>query len=140
MRTVFAIAALLVAGTLGAAQFKTVGDVEVHYVVVNTLYLEADVAARYGIVRGRDRAILNVSVVGSDGRPRDADVSGRVRNLLGHESSLEFARFEEGDAIYFIAPLKITDQDVLRFDVAIDDRRGNAGHIEFLERMWVQDE
>jgi hypothetical protein len=117
-----------------------VGDVEVHYVVVNTLFLEPEVASRYGIVRGRDRAILNVSVVGPDGYPRDAAVSGTYKNLLGHVSTLEFSRFEEGSAIYFIAPLKVTDQDVLRFDLAIDDRRGNAGSIEFLERMWVQEE
>ena len=140
MRIAFALVTLLLAATLGAAQFKNVGEVEVHYVVVNTLFLEPDVAARYGIVRGRDRAILNVSVVGPDGRPRDADVTGTARNLLGHQASLDFARFEEGAAIYFIAPLKFTDQDVLRFDLSIDDRQGNAGRIEFLERMWAGDE
>jgi len=140
MRIAIAALALFWAGALGAEQFKTVGEAEVHYVVVNTLFLEPDIAQRYGIVRARDRSILNVSVIGPDGRPRDADVSGTYRNLLEHTAPLEFERFEEGDAIYFIAPLKITDQDVLRFDLSIDDHRGNAGRIEFLERMWVQEE
>ena len=32
---------------------------EVHYSVVNSTFLAPETAARYGIVRGRDRAILN---------------------------------------------------------------------------------
>jgi hypothetical protein len=128
---------LLLALPAAAEQFAALGEVEVHYVVVNTLFLEPDVAARYGIVRGADRAILNVSVIGPDGKPRDASVEGTVRNLLEVQSPLAFQRIEEGEAIYFIAPLKVTDQDVLRFDVAVDDRRGNSGRVQFLERMWV---
>jgi hypothetical protein len=130
----------LVPAVAGSAQFQRIGALEVHYVVVNTLFLEPDVAARYGIVRARDRAILNVSVVGPEGRPIDAAVSGRARNLLGHDQALAFERIAEGEAIYFIAPIRHTDQDVLRFDVAIDDGRGNSGHVEFMERLWVQPE
>lgn len=128
---------LLLAHPAAAEQFAAVGEVEVHYVVVNTLFLEPDIAARYGLVRGADRAILNVSVIGPDGTPRDASVEGTVRNLLEQEATLAFQRIDEGEAIYFIAPLKVTDQDVLRFDVAVDDRRGNTGRVQFLERMWV---
>lgn len=134
------LAWLLFASTVHAEQFRPLGDLEVHYVVVNTLFLDADVAARYGIVRARDRAILNVSVLGPEGRPRDADVTGTARNLLEQTVPLEFQRIDEGDAIYFIAPLRHTDQEVLRFRIAIDDRAGNAGTIEFQERLWVQSE
>jgi hypothetical protein len=123
-----------------AAQFVVIGDLEVHYVVVNTLFLEPDVAARHGIVRARDRAILNVSVIGPDGHPRDARVEGSARNLLDQTLPLEFARITEGEAIYFIASIRHTDQDVLRFRLAIDDRAGTAGEVEFQERLWVQPE
>jgi len=134
------LALMLLAGAAEAAQFRPLGDLEVHYVVVNTLFLDADVAARYGIVRARDRAILNVSVIGPDGRPRDAEVTGKARNLLEQTVPLEFRRIEEGEAIYFIAPLRHTDQEVLRFRIDVDDRQGTAGAIEFQERLWVQEE
>lgn len=133
-------ALLLFAVAAQAAQFRSLGDLEVHYVVVNTLFLDADIAARYGIVRARDRAILNVSVIGPDGRPRDADVTGTARNLLEQTLPLEFRRIEEGEAIYFIAPLRHTDQEVLRFRLTVDDRQGTSGEIEFQERLWVHAE
>jgi hypothetical protein len=57
----------LFAATAAAEQFKAFGDIEVHYAVVNTLFLQPNVAARYGIVRATDRAIVNVSVVDHDG-------------------------------------------------------------------------
>jgi Domain of unknown function (DUF4426) len=133
-------ALLLFAVAAQAAQFRSLGDLEVHYMVVNTLFLDADIAARYGIVRARDRAILNVSVIGPDGLSRDADVTGTARNLLEQTLPLEFRRIEEGEAIYFIAPLRHTDQEVLRFRLTIDDRQGTSGEIEFQERLWVQAE
>jgi len=50
-----------------ADQFKSFNGVNVHYVVVNTLFLEPDIATRYNIVRANDRAILNLSVIDEKG-------------------------------------------------------------------------
>jgi hypothetical protein len=136
------LAAWLMLSSAGASaeQFQQIGALEVHYVVVNTLFLTPEIAARHGIVRARDRVILNVAVIDADGRAVDAVVAGTARNLLGHDLRLAFQRIEEGEAIYFIAPIRHTDQDVLRFDIVIDDGRGNAGRVAFMERLWVRPE
>ena len=61
------LAMLLLAPPAAAEQFKAFGDVEINYVVVNTLFLQPEVAARYGVVRSSDRAIVNLSVLDHDG-------------------------------------------------------------------------
>jgi hypothetical protein len=135
----FLLALTLIAAPIAdAAQFVKWGDVEVHYIVVNTIGISPEIAAHYGIVRARDRAIVNISVIGPDGQPRDADVSGTAENLLDQTTALEFRRIEDGPAIYFIAALVYTDRDVLRFRIRVDDRRGASGTLEFQQEMWVE--
>jgi Domain of unknown function (DUF4426) len=133
----FMIAAAM---TMSAAadQFRSFDDVEIHYVVVNTLFLQPDVAAHYGIVRSKDRAIVNVSVLGPDGAAVAADVSGTTVNLLSQEAPLEFAVINEEQSIYYIAPIRYTDQDVLRFriNVALADRA--PMNFEFQQTMYVE--
>ena len=86
MRRLTALAALLFATPVAAEQFKDFGDVEVHYVVVNTLFLQPDVAARYGVVRSGDRAIVNLSVLDQDGVALLGEVSGETINLLSQRA------------------------------------------------------
>ena len=49
-------------GTSTAEQMKKLGRFEVHYVVVPTTFFSTVIAERYDIVRGKDRAMMNVSV------------------------------------------------------------------------------
>ena len=129
--------ALFAVRDAGAEQFKAFDDVQVHYIVVNTLFLRPEIAAHYGIVRGRDRAIVNVSVLGDDGASLPAQVDGMTINLLSQETPLEFTVFTEDPAIYYIAPLRYTDQDVLRFriTVVVDGREPML--LEFQQQMFV---
>jgi Domain of unknown function (DUF4426) len=124
--------------TAAADQFRAFDDVEVHYVVVNTLFLQPDVAARYGIVRGKDRAIVNVSVLGADSAALLADVTGTTLNLLSQEVPLAFGVIKEEQSIYYIAPIRYTDQDVLRFriNVVLPDRA--PMNFEFQQQMYVE--
>lgn len=121
-----------------ADQFKAFGDIDVHYAVVNTMFLQADVAARYNIVRATDRAIVNVSVIGHDGATLAANLSGVAINLLNQERKLAFAAIKEDESTYYIAPIRYTDQDVLRFriDVVLPDRP--ALRLEFQQQMYVE--
>jgi hypothetical protein len=82
--------------------------------------------------------MVNISVVGPDGVPRDADVSGTATNLLDQTTTLAFRRIEDDGAIYFIAPLVHTDRDVLRFRIHVDDRHGASGLLEFQQELWVE--
>jgi hypothetical protein len=134
------VAGMLFVATTVAEQFKAFGDIEVHYAVVNTMFLQPDVAARYGIVRDTDRAIVNVSVLDSGGATLAADVSGVTINLLNHEAKLTFDTIKEETSTYYIAPIRYTDQDVLRFRIDVTLPNRAPMRLEFQQRMYVEPE
>lgn len=120
-----------------AEQFRRLGEWDVHYVVIRTSFLKPEIAARHAIVRGPDRALLNISVIGTDGQPVAAAVSGRVRNLLEQETPLEFQEVREGEAVYYLAPVRHTDRDTLRFHIEIRPPDGSIQHLEFQQQLYV---
>jgi Domain of unknown function (DUF4426) len=123
--------------TAAADQFKSFDGIDVHYIVVNTLFLQPDIAARYNVTRANDRAIVNLSVVDDSGAAVSADVTGSTVNLLSQTAPLEFAEIKEGDAIYYIAPLRYTDRDVLRFKVTITVPDRTPMNLEFQQQMFL---
>jgi len=135
-RALFSLVALL-ALPVAADQFKSFDGIDVHYIVVNTLFLQPDVAARYNVVRANDRAIVNLSVIDDKGAAMLAEVTGSTINLLSQTAPLQFAVIKEGDAIYYIAPLQYTDQDVLRFRVTIAVPSRAPMNLEFQQQMYV---
>ena len=136
-RTIALLLSLL-ATQVAAEQFKAFDDIEVHYVVVNTLFLQSEVAARYGVIRSKDRAIVNLSVLDRTGVALLATVSGESINLLSQRTPLEFAVTREGDAIYYIAPIRYTDQDVLRFALSVSMPDRAPMNFEFQQQMYVE--
>ena len=135
-RTLLVLIALIALPS-SAEQFKAFDDIEVHYVVVNTLFLEPDVAKRYGVVRAKDRAIVNLSVLGAGGKALLADVTGVTVNLLSQQATLAFSTIREGESIYYIAPIRYTDQDVLRFRIAVNVPDREPMNVEFQQLMYV---
>jgi hypothetical protein len=138
IRRLTALAIFVFAVPAAAEQFKAFGDVEVHYVVVNTLFLQPDVAARYGVVRSGDRAIVNLSVLDHDGVALLGEVSGETINLLSQRAPLEFVTIREGDAIYYIAPIRYTDRDAVRFDLTVSVPDRAPMQLEFQQTMYVE--
>jgi hypothetical protein len=135
-RTLLVLIALFALAS-SAEQFKAFDDIEVHYVVVNTLFLDPDVAKHYGVVRAKDRAIVNLSVLGADGKAISAEVAGVTVNLLSQQATLAFATIREGESIYYIAPIRYTDQDVLRFRIAVKLPGRDPMNVEFQQLMYV---
>ena len=140
MRRVLLLTAILIATPAFAAQFRTFGDIEVHYSVVNTLFLESAITSQYGIERGRDRAIFNIAVLDHDGTPVAATVTGTVLDLLNHEQPLTFRAIEEPTSVYYLAPLKYTDGDVLRFRIEVRLPNREPMQLEFQQPMYVAPE
>ena len=117
-RAVIAALAFL-AGTLSAEQKQVFGDYEVHYSVFNPSFLRAEVADRYNVVRGRDKAVVNVSILDQE-RSVAVSVTGTVKNLLGQLQPLDFREVKEGEAVYYLAILTYQDRDTLRFEITAD--------------------
>lgn len=119
-----------------AEQFRRLGAWDVHYVVIRTSFLKPDIAARNNIVRGPDRALLNISVLGQDGQPVAAELSGTVRNLLEQVTPLEFQTVREGEAIYYLAQIRHTDRETLRFAIDIVPPDGITQQLRFQQQMY----
>ena len=83
--------------------------------------IEPDVASTYSITRGKDRAILNLSVReqladGSNvGRPMK--LKGTTWDLLQKQEELDFTEVKEGPAIYYIAQVKFLNEEHRFFEV-----------------------
>jgi len=120
-----------------AEQFFEVGDARAHYIVLNTLFLEPEVARQYKIVRGNDRAIVNVSLISAAGSALSANVTGSARNLLGQLQTLEFTEVRENEAVYYIAPITYTNRDTLTFSLQVSAPGLEEGRFQFHKQMFL---
>lgn len=131
------LALSLASAEVAAEQMQEFGVWQVHYVVIPTTFLQPDIAAQYNITRGKDRALINVSLIHNTDGPSIATASGEVINLLSQRQALAFREVREGDAIYYLADLKHTDRDLLRFELEVQTPQGRSLQVEFKQKMYA---
>jgi hypothetical protein len=115
---------LLTTPVAQAQQSEMFGPFELHYAVVNTTFLEPKVAATYGIVRGEQRAILNLAVrehLGDTTAARPMILQGRTWDLVQRSETLEFQEVREGPAIYYIAEFEFLNEEWRFFEIFFND-------------------
>jgi hypothetical protein len=128
MKSLFSICYLIllcaISFRVGAEQKKTLGDWDVHYIVVNSTFFEPEVARQYGIQRSQFNALVNISVLAKNNKEaQSVALTGKATNLLGTTKKLSFKEVEEGDAIYYLAQIPFRHKETYRFEV--DVRSGN---------------
>ena len=123
LATLPALALLLIAQLATAEQFVEDKDYVVHYSAFTSTLLTPEVAGAYGLMRSRQRGIVNIAVQrkqpGSMPKAVMAQLEGYTGQRGGSEIPLEFQVVEEGDAIYYLAEFKIHDGDKLDFDIKV---------------------
>ena len=134
-----ALWALLLPTVGGAEQMRKFGDYEAHYIVIPSLFLQAAIAERHGLRRGEGLSIVNISVLDAAGKGAVCAISGTAKNLLGQLAALEFQEVREGDAVYYLAEVRHTDQEVLRFNLAIQPTGAEAFELAFQQRLYAED-
>lgn len=102
------------------------GAYVVHYNALPTDQLAPKVASAYGIVRSKNRALLNIAVTkkkdGTTGEPVEARVNVNASNLSGQVKNTAVRKVEEEgepNAIYYIAEINVSDGEILLFDVRV---------------------
>ncbi|MCE3251186.1 MAG: hypothetical protein K0Q67_196 [Cellvibrio sp.] len=99
------------------------GEYTVHYNVFHSTDIPAKVAEAYKLVRGKDRALVNISLTktekGTTSLGLPALVSGASKNLMQQQQSLKFLEIKEGDATYYLAPFVFNNEEVLHFDIQV---------------------
>jgi hypothetical protein len=144
MRLPLAVVVLLLAFTPadGRSASTQMGSVEVHYSVVNTTFVEAETAARYGLIRARNRALLNIALRerlpdGSD-RAVAARLEGRSWDFF-QNTYLEFREIREGDAIYYIAEFEFNDGEIRFFNLLVlPEGESRSQQLKFHQKIYEE--
>lgn len=132
LRTGLGLAAILIAGCGGggernvpeakaaAESSQIFGDYTVHFNAISTDEVPADVAQSVGIVRARNRALLNVSVQRNEtDESIEADVEVAVSNLTGQLKKMTVRKVEQGEAIYYLGEVSVANRETLIFDISV---------------------
>ncbi|MCC7258256.1 MAG: DUF4426 domain-containing protein [Gammaproteobacteria bacterium] len=100
---------------------KDFGAYVVHFNAISTDQLSPEVAKTYDIVRSRNRALLNVSIVrkveGTIGQPVPGAVTAVVANDTGQLKDANLREIREGEAVYYIADFAVSDGETLVFTI-----------------------
>lgn len=103
------------------ASSKDFGSHVVHFSALSTDHLRPEVAKTYNIVRSKNRALLNVSVLkkteGTTGTPVTAEVTALVANDTGQVKDSTIREIREDGAVYYVADYAVSSGETLIFNI-----------------------
>ncbi len=116
-----------------------IGDHVVHFNALTTDQIPPEAARAYGIVRSKNRAMLNVSVLSKDSNaPVTAMVTVKTVNLTGQLKNVTMQERREQDAIYYIGELPVANRETLIFDISVmPDGAEKASDIRFKRQFFT---
>jgi len=103
-------------------RMQRLGDLQVHYSAFNANYLQPQIAQASGLVRSATLGVLNISVL-RGGKPTTAEISGEVKNVLGHSQTLTFVEQREGEFVSYLAQFPLQSREVLLFNLQVNGQR-----------------
>ena len=119
-----------------------IGDYVIHFSAQSTDQLPPEVARAYNIVRSKNRAMLNVSIIReSDNIPVGAAVTVKTVNLTGQLKTVTMRKIEEpGDvvAIYYIGETPVANRETLIFDISVQpDGESASSEVRFKRQFYT---
>ncbi len=136
------LAVLLLSGATQAADetYTSFGQYKVFHSVFNSSFIKPDIASSYNLTRGSDQALVNIALIktGADGQSNGlpAEVSGRVTNLMQQSKPLQFIEINEQNAVYYLAPLRFNNEEVLHFTIEVK-HEGKTYDVKFSKKLYV---
>ncbi len=120
------------------------GAYTVHYNVVNSKSIPAEVAKIYKLTRSRDIAYINISLTKTDadktslGLP--AHITGAATNLLQQRKELKFTEIKEPDATYYLGEFRHTNEEDYKFEIKVTpEGEGKPLVVGFTRRLFTED-
>lgn len=102
------------------ASSVTVNGYSVHFSAQSTDQLPTEVARQYNIVRSKNRAMLNVSIISeATGESGTGSVEVKTVNLTGQLKTVTMRKIQEQDAVYYIGEIPVANSETLVFDITI---------------------
>ncbi len=124
--------------TYVADNSTTIGHYTIQYTTFNSLMIQPDIASIHQLVRAKDQALVNVSIIDNrKGETVAAEVSGTAKNLIQQSKTLPFKTIEEPGAVYYIAALRHTNEELFHFtvDLVID---GDPYQVKFTRKLYIE--
>ena len=118
---------------------KDIGDFVVHFSAQSTDQLQPEVARAYNIVRSKNRAMLNVSILREpDNVPVAADITVKTVNLTGQLKNVTMRRIDEQEAIYYIGETPVANRETLIFDITVQpEGAGRPSDVRFKRQFYT---
>ena len=142
MKYLYFLCLLLSASFAHGQQSARFDEFELHYSIVYTTFLTADIAAEFDIPRGKDKAMLTLSVRDADagdieGRPMA--ISGRTWDLITG-GDMKAREVREGRATYYLVPFEFLDREYrfFEFDFTPDGSEKTYSY-KFKTQLWRQE-
>jgi hypothetical protein len=132
---------ITVVSVVQAQQSERFDQFELHRSVVYTTFLTPEIAAEYGIARGKYKAILTLSVRDVEageiaGRPMI--ITGETWDLIRGDP-LEFKEIREGPATYYIADFAFIDREWRFFEFDFQPEGSEKVYrYKFKTQLWKQ--
>ena len=119
--------------------FVDIGTHVVHFSAQSTAQLPIEVARAYNIVRSKNRAMLNVSVLeDATDKAVPATVTVKTVNLTGQLKNITMRQIEEGGAIYYVAETPVANQETLIFDITVQPEDvTQASNVRFKQQFYT---
>lgn len=104
-----------------AAEYSAVfGEFRVFFHAISTDEVPPDVARAVGVVRAKNRAMLNISVQRiEDSAAVEAAVEVNAANLTGQLKPITMRKVEQGEAIYYLGELSVNNRETIIFDISV---------------------
>jgi len=122
-----------------AENMKKLGSMDVHYMAIGSTFFTPEIAKVYGIIRSRYNGLINISVLDNTkaGNPaKTVSITGKAKNNLGQFKTIEFTEVKEGEAIYYLAQIKYSNEETIHFTLAINDGKEQQT-LKFSQKFYV---
>lgn len=120
------------------ATFADIGNYIVHFSAQSTDLLPKEVAVAYDIIRSKNRAMLNVSII-EKGTNKAATgvVTVKTVNLTGQLKNVVMLKRQEQDAIYYIGVTPVANRETLIFDISVQpEGEAEASRVRFKRQFY----
>lgn len=128
---------------LDANPWHDQGDYRVHFSTFNSDFLQPATAKALGLVRAHNQLLVNISLsrkqANGYGLGLKAAVSGSATNLMQQQKSLSFVEVAEPGATYYLAPVRIDNEEVLHFAVEVVASDGSRIPVKFSRKVYVSE-
>lgn len=135
---------LVLAPVVNADNIETSRETDSHifyFNVLNSAFLTPDIAQQYGIKRSNYHAVLNLSVhekTADGSKAVPVILQGTVANIVQQQRALEFQEVREGQALYYLSDFRISNDDLLTFNLLIKTHADAPGYeLNFKRRVYT---